>query len=224
MNYTGRPSISGCRPVLSLYPTHCFCQYLLRIFITFTNSSLFCRAFSTNSRRALRQRLSLWERSSTSPSALTRCHCPGCGSQRLLRCRSHPAGRGPNSSSLFPPLAAVVAVAPTEGRPWQAPQSERFRQRLPYQGSWRAQARLRGCTKESLTVSTKKDPLSEIAAPGEGLSFWVSQWTHLLPPLSLLLYAILRKSQALCGKFTVTLLLASPVSFWRIICYNGFAA
>ena len=53
MNYTGRPSISGCRPVLSLYPTHHFCQYLLRIFITFTNSSLFCRAFSTNSRRAL---------------------------------------------------------------------------------------------------------------------------------------------------------------------------
>ena len=35
----------------------------------------------------------------------------GCGSQRLLRYRSHPAGRGPNSSSLFPPLAAVVAVA-----------------------------------------------------------------------------------------------------------------
>ena len=47
-----------------------------------------------------------------SPSSLARCHCPGCGSQRLLRCRSHPAGRGPNSSSLFPPLAAVVAVAP----------------------------------------------------------------------------------------------------------------
>ena len=37
---------------------------------------------------------------------------PGCGSQRLLRCRLHPAGRCPNSSSLFPPLAAVVAVAP----------------------------------------------------------------------------------------------------------------
>ena len=36
---------------------------------------------------------------------------PGCGSQRLLRYRSHPAGRSPNSSSLFPPLAAVVAVA-----------------------------------------------------------------------------------------------------------------
>ena len=54
MNYTGGPSISGCRPVLPLYPTHYFCQYLLRIFITFTNSSLFCRAFSTNSRSPLR--------------------------------------------------------------------------------------------------------------------------------------------------------------------------
>ena len=40
---------------------------------------------------------------------------PGCGSQRLLRCRLHPAGRCPNSSSLFPPLAAVVAVAPCRG-------------------------------------------------------------------------------------------------------------
>ena len=46
--------------------------------------------------------------------ALSVCF-PGCGSQRLLRCRSHPAGRGPNSSSLFPPLAAVVAVAPKGG-------------------------------------------------------------------------------------------------------------
>ena len=70
MNYTGGPSISGCRPVLSLYPTHCFCQYLLLIFITFTNSFLFNRAFSTNSRRPLSQRLPLWERSSTSPSLL----------------------------------------------------------------------------------------------------------------------------------------------------------
>ena len=41
----------------------------------------------------------------------SRCAKTGCGTQRLLRCRSHPAGRGPNSSSLFPPLAAVVAVA-----------------------------------------------------------------------------------------------------------------
>ena len=28
------------------------------------------------------------------------------------------AGRGPNSDSLFPPLAAVVVVAPSEGRLW----------------------------------------------------------------------------------------------------------
>ena len=45
-----------------------------------------------------------------------RCHSPGCGTQRLLRCRLHPAGRCPNSSSLFPLLAAVVAVAP-KGEP-----------------------------------------------------------------------------------------------------------
>ena len=46
------------------------------------------------------------------PLRLLRSHRPGCGSQRLLRCRLHPAGRSPNISSLFPPLAAVVAVAP----------------------------------------------------------------------------------------------------------------
>ena len=40
---------------------------------------------------------------------------PGCGSPRLLRYRLHPAGRGPNSDSLFPPLAAVVAGAPRRG-------------------------------------------------------------------------------------------------------------
>ena len=59
MNYTGRPSISGCRPVLSLYPTHRFCQYLLLIFITFTNSFLFNRAFSTNSRKRSGNNLSV---------------------------------------------------------------------------------------------------------------------------------------------------------------------
>ena len=63
---------------------------------------------------------------------------PGCGSQRLLRCRLHPAGRGPNSSSLFPPLAAVVAVASglTDG--------------------------------SRAVSTKKEDPLSEIAAPGGG--------------------------------------------------------
>ena len=49
------------------------------------------------------------------PLSLLRSPRPGCGSQRLLRCRLHPAGRCPNSSSLFPPLAAVVAVAPCRG-------------------------------------------------------------------------------------------------------------
>ena len=175
MNYTGRPSISGCRPVLSLYPTHCFCQYLLLIFITFTNSFLFNRAFSTNSRSPLRQRLSLWERSSTSPSRLTPCHCPGCGSQRLLRCRSHPAGRGPNSSSLFPPLAAVVAVAPTEGRLWHSGKLLLFARGSPTRGAVER---------------------SETERLYEGKPF-------------------------LCRKVR---LLASPVSFWQIICYNGFAA
>ena len=205
MNYTGRPSISGCRPVLSLYPTHRFCQYLLLIFITFTNSFLFNRAFSTNSRRPLRQRLSLWERSSTSPSRLTPCHCPGSTSPSLLRnatarvaapsvcfaaarillaaaptappcfrrwrrssplllprggfgsprrvngfargsptrgaveelatrlrgCTKTEPDREPLLDSTSPSLLRN-ATSPTEGRLWQSPQSERFRQRLPY--------------------------------------------------------------------------------------------
>ncbi len=123
MNYTGGPSISGCRPVLSLYPTHCFCQYLLLIFITFTNSSLFTRAFSTNSRRALRQRLSLWERSSTSPSRLTPCHLPGSTSPSLLR----------------------NATSPTEGRPWHSGKLLLFARGSPTRGNgddrrqWRKQ-------------------------------------------------------------------------------------
>ena len=54
---------------------------------------------------------------------------PGCGSQRLLRCRSHPAGRGPNSSSLFPPLAAVVAVAPRGGAAGVSVRSEQDERR-----------------------------------------------------------------------------------------------
>jgi hypothetical protein len=40
---------------------------------------------------------------------------PGCGSQHPLRSRLRLAGRGPNSDSLFPPLAAVVTVAPKGG-------------------------------------------------------------------------------------------------------------
>ena len=131
MNYTGRPSISGCRPVLSLYPTHRFCQYLLLIFITFTNSFLFNRAFSTNSRRPLShaagvtvpgcalsgasRQLPQRGRSSTSPSRLRRDTARVAAPSVCFAAARILAGRGPNSSSLFPPLAAVVAVAP-EGR------------------------------------------------------------------------------------------------------------
>ena len=40
----------------------------------------------------------------------------GCGSQHPLRAMHlWIAGRGPNNSSLFPPLAAVVVVAPDRG-------------------------------------------------------------------------------------------------------------
>ena len=59
------------------------------------------------------------------------------------------------------PSMLRIATSPNEGRLWQSPQSERFRQRLPYQGSWRAQARLRGCTKESLTNEHESDGLGK---------------------------------------------------------------
>ena len=202
MNYTGGPSISGCRPVLSLYPTHRFCQYLLLIFITFTNSSLFNRAFSTNSRKRLGNNLSV----KGSPFG-------GAGEEqgdeteraRLLT-ENH---RHRDSIALIKslPIAAPAALS---------------RRACPLRHCFAMPPLPKG---EALAGrKAQKNPLSEIGAPGGGLSFWVSQWTHLLLPLSLLLYAILPKSQALHRKFTVTLLLAGPVSFWRIICYNGFAA
>ena len=159
MNYTGGPSISGCRPVLPLYPTHHFCQYLLGIFITFTNSSLFCRAFSTNSRSPLRQRLSLWERCSTSPSLLRNATSPTEGrlwhsGKLLLFARGSPTrgaverseterlyegepDREPLLGSTSPSLLRN-ATSPTEGRPWHSAkfsfsvQSFPLRQRLPY--------------------------------------------------------------------------------------------
>ena len=95
MNYTGRPSISGCRPVLSLYPTHRFCQYLLLIFITFTNSSLFNRAFSTNSRRPLRR-----------AAGVTGPGCALSGASRQLPQR----GRSSTSPSLLRNATARVAA------------------------------------------------------------------------------------------------------------------
>ena len=95
MNYTGGPSISGCRPVLSLYPTHHFCQYLLRIFITFTNSSLFTRAFSTNSRRPL-----------SHAAGVTAPGCALSGASRQLPQR----GRSSTSPSLLRNATARVAA------------------------------------------------------------------------------------------------------------------
>ena len=50
-------------------------------------------------------------------------------------------------------------------------------------------------------MSTKKDPLSEIGAPGGGLSFGCADGVFAFS-FVLLLYAILPKSQAVRGKFT----------------------
>ena len=196
MNYTGGPSISGCRPVLSLYPTHCFCQYLLLIFITFTNSFLFNRAFSTNSRKPSQSKaLPLGELAGASPTERARLLTENHRHRdSIALTKSLPIAAPAVLSCRACPLRHCFAMPPL-------PKGEALAGR-----------------------KAQKNPLSEIGAPGGGLSFWVSQWTHLLLPLSLLLYAILPKSQALHRKFTVTLLLAGPVSFWRIICYNGFAA
>ena len=172
MNYTGRPSISGCRPVLSLYPTHCFCQYLLLIFITFTNSFLFNRAFSTNSRRPLSHAAGVTAPGLNLSVIASQCHCPGCGSQRLLRCRSHPAGRCPNSSSLFPPLAAVVAVAPTEGRPWHSGKLLLFARGSPTRGAGERSETERldegEPDREPLLDSTSPSLLRNATSPTEG--------------------------------------------------------
>ena len=115
MNYTGGPSISGCRPVLSLYPTHYFCQYLLGIFITFTNSSLFCRAFSTNSRRLLRHAAG-----GTAPG------CALSGASRQLSQRER--------SSTSPSLLRN-ATSPTEGRPWHSGKLLLFARGSPTRGA-----------------------------------------------------------------------------------------
>ncbi|MBS6541344.1 MAG: hypothetical protein KH336_07070, partial [Faecalibacterium prausnitzii] len=45
------------------------------------------------------------------------------------------AGRGPNSDSLFPPLAAVVVVAPNEGRPWHSGKLNLFARGSPTRGA-----------------------------------------------------------------------------------------
>ena len=154
MNYTGRPSISGCRPVLSLYPTHHFCQYLLRIFITFTNSSLFCRAFSTNSRKPSQSR----RRRDSSPR--------GGGAQPLRHCFAMPpplprGGLGIaenfSSSPEAPLLGATATTAASGGNreellgPRPAGCEQQRSRRWEPQPGLGERSRLRGCTKESLS-------------------------------------------------------------------------
>ena len=123
MNYTGRPSISGCRPVLSLYPTHRFCQYLLGIFITFTNSSLFCRAFSTNSRRALSHAAgvtALPEGEELNLSVIaSQCHLPYRGEALAFRKVFLPSSKfsAPPDAPLLGELAAKQTERLYEGEP-----------------------------------------------------------------------------------------------------------
>ena len=58
------------------------------------------------------------------------------------------------SPAVIKPLRHCCAMPPPlmRGRPWQPISVNLFCQRLPYRGSWRAQARLRGCTKESVRI------------------------------------------------------------------------
>ena len=179
MNYTGRPSISGCRPVLSLYPTHRFCQYLLLIFITFTNSFLFNRAFSTNSRRPLSRacarQLPQRGRSSTSPS--------------LLR---NATARVAAPSVCFAAARILLAAAPTA-----PPCFRHWRRSSPLllpRGGLGSPRKVNGFARGSPTRGAVERSETERLYEGEPF---------------------------LCRKVR---LLASPVSFWRNVWYNGFAA
>ena len=156
MNYTGGPSISGCRPVLSLYPTHYFCQYLLGIFITFTNSSLFCRAFSTNSRSALSVSLRSTAPPEGEPLAgrFTSYWTPEARQDakgRALLTGTAASGQRSLSSCRWPrQRSTTVSEILRFARP---DESWPTCQWLPLWGSWRAQARLRGqgCCQTALT-------------------------------------------------------------------------
>ena len=147
MNYTGGPSISGCRPVLPLYPTHHFCQYLLGIFITFTNSSLFCRAFSTNSRSPLSHAAGVTAPPEGEPLAgrFTFHWTPEVRQDArgwALLTGTAASGQRSLSSCRWPRQRSTAAsetscfARPDESWPTC--------QWLPLWGSWRAQARLRG--------------------------------------------------------------------------------
>ena len=98
---------------------------------------------------------------------------PGCGSQRLLRPlvrASHPAGRGPNSSSLFPPLAAVVAVAPCRGG-FGIAENFSSSPEAPLLGELSNEVRLRGCTKTEPFLCRKVRLVASFP-----VSFWRSLW------------------------------------------------
>ena len=127
MNYTGRPSISGCRPVLSLYPTHRFCQYLLLIFITFTNSFLFNRAFSTNSRSPLSHAAgvtALPEGEELNLSVIaSQCHLPYRGEALAFRKVFLPSSKfsSPPEAPLLGELSAKQTERLYEGEPDREP-------------------------------------------------------------------------------------------------------
>ena len=170
MNYTGRPSISGCRPVLSLYPTHRFCQYLLLIFITFTNSFLFNRAFSTNSRRALSHAAGVTALDSTSPSRLTPCHLPYRGEALAFRKVFLPSSKF-SSPPEAPLLGATATTAASGGNreellgPRPAGCERQRSRRWEPQPGLVERSRLRGCTEESLAFSTQKKTAAFLQRP-----------------------------------------------------------
>jgi len=122
----------------------------------------------------LRQRLSLWERSSTSPSRLRR------------------------------------ATSPTEGRPWHSGKLLLFARGSPTRGNGddRRQWRKQGGAVGAAASKTQ----------AERGGCWEPQPGLVERSETERLY---EGEPFLCRKVR---LLASPVSFWRIICYNGFAA
>ena len=135
-------------------------------------------------------------------------------------------------------LSGASRQLPQRGSLWQAPQSERFRQRLPYQGSC-LRSRLRGCTKGSLTDMPMAPPLGELAgaSPTERARLLTENHrrcdsialTKSLPiaapaPLSCRACPLRRLRRHLSQRERLWQAASFPVSFWRIICYNGFAA
>ena len=167
MNYTGRPSISGCRPVLSLYPTHRFCQYLLLIFITFTNSVLFNRAFSTNSRSPLSHAAGVTappEGEELNLSVIaSQCHCPGAPSQALRASSPRGGGAQPlrHCFAMPPPLPRGGFGSPrrvngfARGSPTRGNGDDRRQWRKQGGAVGAAASRMRAAAKQTLGAATR---------------------------------------------------------------------